>query len=182
MRCFDLHYCIFLHRALDVLQTIALSGSRKSGFSDAALECVLDCNLPAKYSLRGYLSSSNIIGQGFYDRGKVSIFNASPLLCLALPCLALPCLAFPQGLGLALPCLALSCLALPCLVLPCLALPCLVLSCLALSCLALPCLVLPCLVLSCLALPCLVLSCLALPCLALPCLAQKTTNILRFIE
>ena len=124
MRCFDLHYCIFLHRALDVLQTIALSGSRKSGFSDAALECVLDCNLPAKYSLRGYLSSSNIIGQGFYDRGKVSIFNASPLFCLALPYLALPCLALP-------------CLSFPCL---------------------------------------------ALPCLALPCLAQKTTNILRFIE
>ena len=125
MRCFDLHYCIFLHRALDVLQTIALSGSRKSGFSDAALECVLDCNLPAKYSLRGYLSSSNVIGQGFYDRGKVSIFNASPLLpCLALPCLALPCLA--------LPCLALPCLALPCLALPCLALPYLTLPCLAL--------------------------------------------------
>lgn len=57
--------------ALDLLQTIALSGSRKSGFSDAALECLLDCNLPAKYSLRGYLSPSNIIGHCFYDCGKI---------------------------------------------------------------------------------------------------------------
>lgn len=57
--------------ALDVLQTLSLSNSRKSGFSDAAFECLLDCNLPAKYSLRGYLSSCNIIQDGFYDCGKI---------------------------------------------------------------------------------------------------------------
>ncbi|XP_046850751.1 armadillo repeat-containing protein 3-like [Xenia sp. Carnegie-2017] len=57
--------------AMEQLQTIALSGSRKSGFSDVALTRLLDCNLPAKYSMQGYLSSSNITGHGFFDRGKI---------------------------------------------------------------------------------------------------------------
>ncbi|XP_074938763.1 armadillo repeat-containing protein 3 [Phalacrocorax aristotelis] len=57
--------------ALDILEEINLSAGRKSNFSEAALEKLLDNNLPQKYSQMGYLSSSNIITDGFYDCGQV---------------------------------------------------------------------------------------------------------------
>ncbi|NWT10192.1 ARMC3 protein, partial [Vireo altiloquus] len=56
--------------ALDVLEEINLSSKRKNKFSEAALEKLLDNNLPQKYSRMGYLSSSNIITNGFYDCGQ----------------------------------------------------------------------------------------------------------------
>ncbi|NWR10737.1 ARMC3 protein, partial [Paradoxornis webbianus] len=57
--------------ALDILEEINLSRKRKNKFSEAALEKLLDNNLPQKYSRMGYLSSSNIITNGFYDCGQV---------------------------------------------------------------------------------------------------------------
>uniref|UniRef100_A0A8D2P1F6 Armadillo repeat containing 3 n=1 Tax=Zosterops lateralis melanops TaxID=1220523 RepID=A0A8D2P1F6_ZOSLA len=58
--------------ALDILEEINLSRKRKNKFSEAALEKLLDNNLPQKYSQMGYLSSSNIITNGFYDCGQVN--------------------------------------------------------------------------------------------------------------
>ncbi|XP_069715612.1 armadillo repeat-containing protein 3 [Phaenicophaeus curvirostris] len=57
--------------ALDVLEEINQSTSRKNKFSEAAVEKLLDNNLPQKYSRMGYLSSSNIITDGFYDCGQI---------------------------------------------------------------------------------------------------------------
>ncbi|NWT56121.1 ARMC3 protein, partial [Erythrocercus mccallii] len=57
--------------ALDILEEINLSTKRKNKFSEAALEKLLDNNLPQKYSRMGYLSSNNIITNGFYDCGQV---------------------------------------------------------------------------------------------------------------
>ncbi|NXD81752.1 ARMC3 protein, partial [Halcyon senegalensis] len=57
--------------ALDILEEINLSIERKNSFSEAALEKLLDNNLPQKYSRMGYLSSSNIITDGFYDCGQI---------------------------------------------------------------------------------------------------------------
>lgn len=65
--------------ALDILEEINLSTGRRNNFSEAALERLLDNNLSQKYSQMGYLSSSNVITDGFYDYGKVSYFK---LLCL----------------------------------------------------------------------------------------------------
>ncbi|NXY01529.1 ARMC3 protein, partial [Pteruthius melanotis] len=56
--------------ALDILEEINLSTKRKNKFSEAALEKLLDNNLSQKYSRMGYLSSSNIITNGFYDCGQ----------------------------------------------------------------------------------------------------------------
>ncbi|NWV77250.1 ARMC3 protein, partial [Dasyornis broadbenti] len=56
--------------ALDILEEINLSTKRKNKFSEAALEKLLDNNLSQKYSRMGYLSSSNIIANGFYDCGQ----------------------------------------------------------------------------------------------------------------
>lgn len=56
---------------LDVLGEISLSSSRQSGFAKAAMECLLDSNLPAKYALTLSLSSNNIIQDGFYDCGPI---------------------------------------------------------------------------------------------------------------
>ncbi|KAJ7393398.1 Armadillo repeat-containing protein 3 [Desmophyllum pertusum] len=56
---------------LDVLGEISLSNSRQSGFAKAAMECLLDSNLPAKYAMTGSLSSNNIIQDGFYDCGPM---------------------------------------------------------------------------------------------------------------
>lgn len=52
-----------------------LSIWRRNKFSEAALENLFDNNLSQKYSQRGYLSSSNIITDGFYDCGQVSYFK-----------------------------------------------------------------------------------------------------------
>nr|XP_013027515.1 armadillo repeat-containing protein 3 isoform X2 [Anser cygnoides] len=57
--------------ALDILEEINLSTGRKNKFSEAALEKLLDNNLSQKYSQMGYLSSSNVITDGFYDYGQV---------------------------------------------------------------------------------------------------------------
>ncbi|NXY41204.1 ARMC3 protein, partial [Ceuthmochares aereus] len=57
--------------ALDILEEINQSTSRKNKFSEGALEKLLDNNLPQKYSRMGYLSSSNIITDGFYDCGQI---------------------------------------------------------------------------------------------------------------
>ncbi|NXO81054.1 ARMC3 protein, partial [Sitta europaea] len=57
--------------ALDILEEINLSTTRKNKFSEAALEKLLDNNLSQKYSRMGYLSSSNIITNGFYDCGQI---------------------------------------------------------------------------------------------------------------
>ncbi|XP_064019015.1 armadillo repeat-containing protein 3 isoform X2 [Pogoniulus pusillus] len=57
--------------ALDVLEEINQSTGRKSNFSEAALEKLLDNNLSRKYSQMGFLSSSNTIADGFYDCGKI---------------------------------------------------------------------------------------------------------------
>ncbi|KAM9287894.1 armadillo repeat-containing protein 3 [Cariama cristata] len=57
--------------ALDILEEINLSTGRKNNFSEDALEKLLDNNLPQKYSQMGYLSSSNIITDGFYDCGQI---------------------------------------------------------------------------------------------------------------
>ncbi|XP_074996900.1 armadillo repeat-containing protein 3 [Calonectris borealis] len=57
--------------ALDILEEINLSTGRKNNFSEAALEKLLDNNLSQKYSQVGYLSSSNIITDGFYDCGQI---------------------------------------------------------------------------------------------------------------
>ncbi|XP_056340294.1 armadillo repeat-containing protein 3 [Oenanthe melanoleuca] len=57
--------------ALDILEEMNLSTKRKNKFSEAALEKLLDNNLCQKYSQMGYLSSNNIITNGFYDCGQV---------------------------------------------------------------------------------------------------------------
>nr|XP_009936229.1 PREDICTED: armadillo repeat-containing protein 3 [Opisthocomus hoazin] len=57
--------------ALDILEEINLSTGHKNKVSEAALEKLLDNNLPQKYSQMGYLSSSNIITDGFYDCGQI---------------------------------------------------------------------------------------------------------------
>ncbi|XP_009989843.1 PREDICTED: armadillo repeat-containing protein 3 [Tauraco erythrolophus] len=57
--------------ALDILEEINLSIVRKNNFSEVALEKLLDNNLSQKYSRMGYLSSSNIITDGFYDCGQI---------------------------------------------------------------------------------------------------------------
>ncbi|ETE67047.1 Armadillo repeat-containing protein 3, partial [Ophiophagus hannah] len=59
------------HIALDILDEINLSIGRKNNFSEAALEKILDHNLPQKYSQMGFLASTNIILDGFYDYGQV---------------------------------------------------------------------------------------------------------------
>lgn len=72
---------------MDVLEEINMSFGRKNNFSEAALEKILDHNLPQKYSQMGRLTSRNIITDGFYDYGQVSciecllaIFMLSPYL------------------------------------------------------------------------------------------------------
>ncbi|XP_050008689.1 armadillo repeat-containing protein 3 isoform X1 [Alexandromys fortis] len=58
--------------ALDILEEINLSVSRKNKFSEAAYNKLLNNNLSLKYSQTGYLSSSNIITDGFYDFGRIN--------------------------------------------------------------------------------------------------------------
>ncbi|XP_051007228.1 armadillo repeat-containing protein 3 [Acomys russatus] len=58
--------------ALDILEEINLSVSRKNKFSEAAYNKLLNNSLSLKYSQTGYLSSSNIISDGFYDYGRIN--------------------------------------------------------------------------------------------------------------
>ncbi|KFU96644.1 Armadillo repeat-containing protein 3, partial [Chaetura pelagica] len=57
--------------ALDILEEMNLSTGRKNNFTEAALGKLLDNNLSQKYSQIGYLSSSDIITDGFYDCGQL---------------------------------------------------------------------------------------------------------------
>ncbi|XP_040831593.1 armadillo repeat-containing protein 3 isoform X2 [Ochotona curzoniae] len=71
--------------ALEILEEINLSISRKNKFSEVAYNKLLSNNLSLKYSQTGYLSSSDIICDGFYDYGRInSGTRLSPLkeLCL----------------------------------------------------------------------------------------------------
>ncbi|KAM5235822.1 armadillo repeat-containing protein 3 isoform 2-T2 [Ctenodactylus gundi] len=74
--------------ALDILEEINLSVSRKNKFSEAAYNKLLNNNLPLKYSKTGYLSSSNIITDGFYDYGRIN--PGTRLLSLKELCLQEP--------------------------------------------------------------------------------------------
>ncbi|XP_008061832.1 armadillo repeat-containing protein 3 isoform X2 [Carlito syrichta] len=58
--------------ALDILEEVNLSVSRKNKFSEVAYNKLLNNNLSLKYSQTGYLSSSNIISDGFYDYGRIN--------------------------------------------------------------------------------------------------------------
>ncbi|XP_054578689.1 armadillo repeat-containing protein 3 isoform X1 [Eptesicus fuscus] len=58
--------------ALDILEEINLSVSRKNKFSEVAYNKLLNNHLSLKYSQTGYLSSSNIISDGFYDYGRIN--------------------------------------------------------------------------------------------------------------
>ncbi|XP_039610144.1 armadillo repeat-containing protein 3-like [Polypterus senegalus] len=67
--------CLEMFRlgALEILQEINLSTCRKNNFSEAALQKLFEGNLSIKYSLYDCLSSSDIIVDGFYDPGRVSV-------------------------------------------------------------------------------------------------------------
>ncbi|XP_053429219.1 armadillo repeat-containing protein 3 isoform X1 [Nycticebus coucang] len=74
--------------ALDILDEVNLSGNRKNKFSEVAYNKLLNNNLPLKYSQTGYLSSSNIISDGFYDYGRIN--PGTKLLPLKELCLQEP--------------------------------------------------------------------------------------------
>ncbi|XP_012586725.1 PREDICTED: armadillo repeat-containing protein 3-like isoform X2 [Condylura cristata] len=74
--------------ALDILEEINLSVTRKNKFSEAAYNKLLNNNLPMKYSQMGYLSSSNIISDEFYDYGQIN--RGTKLLPLKKLCLQEP--------------------------------------------------------------------------------------------
>ncbi|XP_012499630.1 PREDICTED: armadillo repeat-containing protein 3 [Propithecus coquereli] len=78
----------FIDRALDILDEVNLSVSRKNKFSEAAYNKLLNNNLPLKYSQTGYLSSGNIISDGFYDYGRIN--PGTKLLPLKELCLQEP--------------------------------------------------------------------------------------------
>uniref|UniRef100_A0A665WDS9 Armadillo repeat containing 3 n=1 Tax=Echeneis naucrates TaxID=173247 RepID=A0A665WDS9_ECHNA len=59
--------------ALELLQEINQSVNRRSSLSQLAMMSLLDFNLSVKYSLTGHLAFSDIINDGFYDAGKVSL-------------------------------------------------------------------------------------------------------------
>uniref|UniRef100_A0A2R9B1H3 Armadillo repeat containing 3 n=1 Tax=Pan paniscus TaxID=9597 RepID=A0A2R9B1H3_PANPA len=75
-------------RALDILEEVNVSGTRKNKFSEAAYNKLLNNNLSLKYSQTGYLSSSNIINDGFYDYGRIN--PGTKLLPLKELCLQEP--------------------------------------------------------------------------------------------
>ena len=52
-----------------------MSETKRSPFTEAALERVLDSNLSAKYSLLGILKPDNLIEDEFYDLGRVNLFS-----------------------------------------------------------------------------------------------------------
>ncbi|XP_043820977.1 armadillo repeat-containing protein 3 isoform X2 [Dromiciops gliroides] len=57
--------------ALEILEEINLSIRRKNNFSEAAYNRLLNNNLSLKYCQTGYLSSNNMIPDGFYDAGRI---------------------------------------------------------------------------------------------------------------
>ncbi|XP_031507792.1 armadillo repeat-containing protein 3 [Papio anubis] len=74
--------------ALDILEEVNLSGTRRNKFSELAYNKLLNNNLSLKYSQTGYLSSSNIINDGFYDYGRIN--PGTKLLPLKELCLQEP--------------------------------------------------------------------------------------------
>lgn len=60
-------------RGLEMLQEINQSENRRSSFSKLAMISLLNSNMSVKYSLTGHLTSTDIISDGFYDVGKVSV-------------------------------------------------------------------------------------------------------------
>ncbi|XP_074549604.1 armadillo repeat-containing protein 3 isoform X4 [Halichoeres trimaculatus] len=56
--------------ALEILQEINKSVNRRSSFSELAMISLLNSNLSVKYSLTGFLTSTDNISEGFYDAGK----------------------------------------------------------------------------------------------------------------
>uniref|UniRef100_A0A671WHB7 Armadillo repeat containing 3 n=1 Tax=Sparus aurata TaxID=8175 RepID=A0A671WHB7_SPAAU len=59
--------------AVELLHEINQSVKRRSSVSKLAMTSLLNSNLSVKYSLTGHLSSTDIIRDGFYDAGKVSV-------------------------------------------------------------------------------------------------------------
>ncbi|XP_056290596.1 armadillo repeat-containing protein 3 isoform X2 [Pseudoliparis swirei] len=57
--------------ALEILQQINQSVNRRSSFSKLAMISLLNSNVSVKYSLTGHLAATDVIGDGFYDAGKV---------------------------------------------------------------------------------------------------------------
>ncbi|XP_077364883.1 armadillo repeat-containing protein 3-like [Festucalex cinctus] len=57
--------------ALEILQEIAQSLTRRSKFTEFALICLLKYNVSLKYGLLGYLATTDVITHNFYDAGKV---------------------------------------------------------------------------------------------------------------
>ncbi|XP_073437910.1 armadillo repeat-containing protein 3 isoform X2 [Dendrobates tinctorius] len=57
--------------ALEILQEMNLSTSRRNNFSELAENKMLDNNLSLKYNQKGHLSYSNLITDGFYDHGRL---------------------------------------------------------------------------------------------------------------
>ncbi|CAF0914736.1 unnamed protein product [Rotaria sordida] len=62
---------ILRHGALEIVRDLNTSESRKSKFTEMALQKILDSHLSAKYSYLGRLESNNITTDGFYDMGPV---------------------------------------------------------------------------------------------------------------
>uniref|UniRef100_A0A3Q2XU65 Armadillo repeat containing 3 n=1 Tax=Hippocampus comes TaxID=109280 RepID=A0A3Q2XU65_HIPCM len=57
--------------ALEILQEITQSITRRSKFTEFALISLLKYNVSVKYGLLGYLATTDVITFGFYDAGKV---------------------------------------------------------------------------------------------------------------
>ncbi|XP_074049090.1 armadillo repeat-containing protein 3 isoform X2 [Macrotis lagotis] len=57
--------------ALEILNEINLSIKRKNNFSEGAYNRLLNNNLSLKYCQTGYLSSNDLIPDGFYDAGRI---------------------------------------------------------------------------------------------------------------
>uniref|UniRef100_A0A671WA36 Armadillo repeat containing 3 n=1 Tax=Sparus aurata TaxID=8175 RepID=A0A671WA36_SPAAU len=62
--------------AVELLHEINQSVKRRSSVSKLAMTSLLNSNLSVKYSLTGHLSSTDIIRDGFYDAGKVSLWRS----------------------------------------------------------------------------------------------------------
>ncbi|CAF0918989.1 unnamed protein product [Rotaria sp. Silwood1] len=62
---------ILRNGALEIVRDLNTSESRKSKFTEMALQRILDSHLSAKYSYLGRLESNNITTDGFYDMGPV---------------------------------------------------------------------------------------------------------------
>ncbi|CAF2104579.1 unnamed protein product [Rotaria magnacalcarata] len=62
---------ILRNGALEIILDLNTSESRKSKFTEMALQKILDSHLSAKYSYLGQLENNNITTDGFYDMGPV---------------------------------------------------------------------------------------------------------------